>query len=48
MIATHDIHQRPDLAFPKSLPQFQKLFPDDAAGATLSIYGVQSIKSLPG
>jgi len=29
----HDIHQRPDLAFPKSLPQFQKLFPDDAACA---------------
>ena len=30
---THDIHQRPDLAFPKSLPQFQKLFPDDEACA---------------
>jgi len=31
--AHHDIHQRGDLAFPKSLPQFQKLFPDDAACA---------------
>lgn len=29
----HDIHKRPDLAFPKSLPQFQKLFPDDLACA---------------
>ncbi|HEX4077485.1 MAG TPA: IS1595 family transposase [Rhizomicrobium sp.] len=28
-----DIYQRDDLAFPKSLPQFQKLFPDDAACA---------------
>jgi hypothetical protein len=29
----HDIHERGDLAFPKSLPQFQKLFPDNAACA---------------
>src|SRR6202047_2268123 len=28
-----DIHQRDDLAFPKSLREFQKLFPDDAACA---------------
>jgi len=28
-----DIFERSDLAFPKSLPQFQKLFPDDAACA---------------
>jgi Transposase zinc-ribbon domain len=28
-----DIHQRDDLAFPQSLPEFQKLFPDDAACA---------------
>jgi len=28
-----DIHQRGALPFPKSLPQFQKLFPDDAACA---------------
>ncbi len=26
-----DIHQRADLAFPSSLPEFQRLFPDDAA-----------------
>ncbi len=26
-----DIFQHAALAFPKSLPQFQKLFPDDAA-----------------
>jgi len=30
---THDIHQWEHLPFPKSLPQFQKLFPDDAACA---------------
>lgn len=29
-----DIFQHGELAFPKSLPQFQKLFPDDAACAT--------------
>lgn len=29
-----DIHLRPDLQFPKSLPQFQRLFPNDAACAT--------------
>src|SRR5438132_226501 len=28
-----DIHQRDDLSFPKSLGEFQKLFPDDAACA---------------
>lgn len=28
-----DVHERSDLAFPKSLPQFQKLFPDDPACA---------------
>lgn len=28
-----DILQRPDLTFPKSLPEFQRLFPDDAACA---------------
>jgi transposase-like protein len=28
-----DIHQHEELVFPKSLPQFQKLFPDDAACA---------------
>ena len=28
-----DIHQRDDLAFPRSLPEFQQLFPDDAACA---------------
>jgi hypothetical protein len=28
-----DIHQRDDLAFPQSLPEFQQLFPDDAACA---------------
>ena len=27
----HDIHKWEKLPFPKSLPQFQKLFPDDAA-----------------
>lgn len=29
----HDIHARGDLAFPRSLPQFQKLFPNDMACA---------------
>ena len=29
----HDIHKWEHLPFPKSLPQFQKLFPDDAACA---------------
>ena len=29
----HDIHQWEGLPFPKSLPEFQKLFPDDAACA---------------
>ena len=29
----HDIHKWEKLPFPKSLPQFQKLFPDDAACA---------------
>jgi hypothetical protein len=28
-----DIHQRDDLAFPRSLPEFQELFPDDTACA---------------
>lgn len=28
-----DIHQRSDLPFPTSLPQFQRLFPNDAACA---------------
>src|SRR5690242_8412211 len=28
-----DIHRRSDLAFPKSLPEFQRLFPNDAACA---------------
>ena len=28
-----DIHQRDDLAFPQSLPEFQQQFPDDAACA---------------
>ena len=32
-MAAMDIHQRDDLAFPQSLPEFQKLFPDDAACA---------------
>src|SRR5271165_2004040 len=32
-MAAMDIHQRDDLAFPQSLPEFQRLFPDDAAGA---------------
>ena len=29
-----DIFQRGDLPFPQSLPEFQRLFPDDAACAT--------------
>lgn len=29
-----DIHQRDDLPFPHSLPEFQHLFPDEAACAT--------------
>ena len=29
-----DIFQRDDLAFPRSLPEFQQRFPDDAACAT--------------
>ena len=29
----HDIHKWEKLPFPKSLPQFQKLFPNDAACA---------------
>jgi hypothetical protein len=29
----HDIHKWEHLPFPKSLPQFQKLFPDNAACA---------------
>lgn len=28
-----DVHQWENLPFPRSLPQFQKLFPDDAACA---------------
>ena len=28
-----DVHQRDDLAFPQSLPEFQELFPDDATCA---------------
>ena len=32
-MAAMDIHQRDDLAFPRSLPEFQQLFPDDAACA---------------
>src|ERR1700694_1218551 len=32
-MAAMDIHRRDDLAFPQSLPEFQKLFPDDAACA---------------
>jgi hypothetical protein len=32
-LADFDIHQREELVFPKSLPEFQKLFPDDAACA---------------
>ncbi len=32
-MAGMDIHQRDDLAFPQSLPEFQRLFPDDAACA---------------
>ena len=31
--AEFDIHQHEELLFPRSLPQFQKLFPDDAACA---------------
>src|SRR5271156_1752470 len=32
-MAAMDINQRDDLAFPQSLPEFQKLFPDDATCA---------------
>src|SRR5664280_2886216 len=32
-MATMDVQQRDDLAFPQSLPEFQQLFPDDAACA---------------
>src|SRR5208337_1968581 len=32
-MAVMDIQQRDDLAFPRSLPEFQQLFPDDAACA---------------
>src|SRR5271157_5380101 len=32
-MAAIDIQQRDDLAFPRSLPEFQQLFPDDAACA---------------
>jgi hypothetical protein len=32
-MTTMDIHQRDDLAFPQSLPEFQRLFPDAAACA---------------
>jgi len=32
-MAAMDIHQRDDLAFPQSLPEFQRQFPDDAACA---------------
>lgn len=32
-MAALDIHQRDDLVFPQSLPEFQRLFPDDAACA---------------
>src|SRR5271169_1248757 len=32
-MAAMDIHQRDDLAFPQSLPEFQQLFPDEAACA---------------
>ena len=32
-MAAMDIQQRDDLAFPQSLPEFQQLFPDDAACA---------------
>ena len=28
-----DVHQRGNLRFPQSLPEFQRLFPDDAACA---------------
>ena len=31
MTPAHDVHQWENLGFPKSLPSFQKLFPDDAA-----------------
>ncbi len=34
-MAAMDIHQRDDLAFPQSLPEFQRLFPDDAACAAI-------------
>ena len=33
MTTIGDIHTRGDLPFPKSLPEFQRLFPDDAACA---------------
>ncbi|MGO9849834.1 MAG: IS1595 family transposase [Methylocella sp.] len=33
MTPAHDVHQWEHLGFPKSLPSFQKLFPDDAACA---------------
>src|SRR5208282_4892051 len=33
LMAVMDIHQRDDLAFPQSLPEFQRLFPDDTACA---------------
>src|SRR5580693_10388476 len=33
IMAAMDIHQRDDLAFPQLLPEFQQLFPDDAACA---------------
>jgi hypothetical protein len=32
-VTVMDILQRDDLAFPQSLPEFQQLFPDDAACA---------------
>src|SRR5450759_1603000 len=32
-MAAMDIHQRDDLPFPRSLPEFQQLFPDEAACA---------------
>ncbi len=33
MTPAHDVHQWENLGFPKSLPSFQKLFPDDVACA---------------
>ena len=33
MTTVHDTHQHADLEFPQSLPEFQRLFPDDAACA---------------